>query len=166
MFSKVRAENEPSLEPPPSLDSLPDDIIYDVLARVPRCYYAAISLVCKSFRSMVASSKLYKQRSLLGCNDNVLYHYDVNETKLRAFVPNQRCWKVVKGLEELSSMTAGSWWSRTESYDGKLAIFFPKRHDYLKAKIQICCAYISVDRRRGGEIFGEVHWCALEVNLI
>ena len=44
----------------PSSPSLPYDLVLMVVARVPRVYYRTLSLVSKSFRSMVASPELYK----------------------------------------------------------------------------------------------------------
>ncbi|CAA7023539.1 unnamed protein product [Microthlaspi erraticum] len=64
------AEKEQSSEPPPSL---PEDVILDILARVPRCNYPTLSLVSKHFRSLVASREIYARRSLLGCTENCVY---------------------------------------------------------------------------------------------
>ncbi|CAA7023535.1 unnamed protein product [Microthlaspi erraticum] len=64
------AEKEQSSEPPPSL---PEDVIVDILARVPRCNYPTLSLVSKHFRSLVASREIYARRSLLGCTEHCLY---------------------------------------------------------------------------------------------
>ncbi|KAG2312728.1 hypothetical protein Bca52824_024285 [Brassica carinata] len=53
--------------------------------------------------------------------DDVLYYHDCLENKLRWYDPKQRCWGVVKGVEELLAgtrdfgymhcvcVTAGSW---------------------------------------------------------
>ncbi|CAH8387607.1 unnamed protein product [Eruca vesicaria subsp. sativa] len=60
-------------EPPSLVPSLPDYIVLDILARVPRCYYPTLSLVSKHFRSLVVSPELYSRRSLLSCNENCLY---------------------------------------------------------------------------------------------
>ncbi|CAH2060108.1 unnamed protein product [Thlaspi arvense] len=46
---------------------LPEDVIVDIIARVPRCDYPTLSLVSKHFRSLVASPELYARRSLLSC---------------------------------------------------------------------------------------------------
>ncbi|CAH2071108.1 unnamed protein product [Thlaspi arvense] len=89
MSSKVRAKREdqpPVLEPPRSLMmmSLPYDLIVDIVARVPSCYYPKISLVTKSFQSLVTSPELYTRRSLLGCTEHCLYLvlYIDNECRL------------------------------------------------------------------------------------
>ncbi|CAA7057654.1 unnamed protein product [Microthlaspi erraticum] len=68
------AEKEQSSEPPPCLmTSLPEYVIVDILARVPRCNYPTLSLVSKHFRSLVASREIYARRSLLGCTENCVY---------------------------------------------------------------------------------------------
>ncbi|KAL1190418.1 F-box/kelch-repeat protein [Cardamine amara subsp. amara] len=52
------------------LSSLPDEMILSCLARVSRSDQAAMSLVSKSYRSLMASPELYKTRSVLGCVEN------------------------------------------------------------------------------------------------
>ncbi|ESQ38677.1 hypothetical protein EUTSA_v10029317mg [Eutrema salsugineum] len=83
MSFKVRAKKEHS---PSMITSLPYDIIMNIIACVPRCYYPTISLVSKIFRSLVASPELYKRRSLLGCTEHclygVLYNYDTSDYRL------------------------------------------------------------------------------------
>ncbi|WZZ21247.1 LOW QUALITY PROTEIN: hypothetical protein YC2023_122634 [Brassica napus] len=58
---------------PPSLliPSLPDDVTVDIVARVPRSHYPSLSLVSKSFRKLIASTKLYKRRSQLGITEHI-----------------------------------------------------------------------------------------------
>ncbi|CAA7019572.1 unnamed protein product [Microthlaspi erraticum] len=74
MSSKVRAQKKQSSELQPfQITSLPDDIIVDIVARVPRYNYPAISIVSKSFRALVSSPELYRRRSLLGCTEHCLY---------------------------------------------------------------------------------------------
>ncbi|CAL9224337.1 unnamed protein product [Arabidopsis halleri] len=53
--------------------SLPDDLILSCVARVSRLYYPTLSLVSKSFRSLLASPELYKTRSLLDRTESCLY---------------------------------------------------------------------------------------------
>ncbi|CAA7014932.1 unnamed protein product [Microthlaspi erraticum] len=61
-------------EPPPCVTtSLPEDVIVDILARVPRCNYPTLSLVSKHFRSLFASREIYARRSLLGFMENCVY---------------------------------------------------------------------------------------------
>ncbi|XP_010489786.2 PREDICTED: F-box/kelch-repeat protein At5g51250-like [Camelina sativa] len=55
------------------IPSLPDDLALSIVARVSRLYYPILSLVSKSFRSLVASPDLYKARSLLGTTESCLY---------------------------------------------------------------------------------------------
>ncbi|EOA29347.1 hypothetical protein CARUB_v10025632mg [Capsella rubella] len=51
---------------PPSLFSLPLDIVLTVLARVPKRYYPILCCVSKKLRSLVRSPEILKTRSLLG----------------------------------------------------------------------------------------------------
>ncbi|CAA7033620.1 unnamed protein product [Microthlaspi erraticum] len=53
--------------------SLPYDLLLDCVARVSRLYYPTLSLVCKRFRSLLASPELYKARSLSGNTERCLY---------------------------------------------------------------------------------------------
>ncbi|XP_010436207.2 PREDICTED: F-box/kelch-repeat protein At4g39560-like [Camelina sativa] len=55
------------------IPSLPDDLLLCILARVSRLYYPILSLVSKSFRSLLASPHLYETRSLLGRTESCLY---------------------------------------------------------------------------------------------
>ncbi|CAL9228200.1 unnamed protein product [Arabidopsis halleri] len=76
--SAASAEEPPhkkrKMSPPPSiLSSLSDDMVMSCLARVSRSDQAALSMVSKSYRSLVASPDLYRTRSLLGCAENYLY---------------------------------------------------------------------------------------------
>ncbi|KAJ4905907.1 F-box/kelch-repeat protein [Raphanus sativus] len=57
----------------PLIQSLPDDVTLDIVARVPRSHYPTLSLVSKKFRNLIASSKLYKRRSQLGITQHRLY---------------------------------------------------------------------------------------------
>ncbi|CAH2060068.1 unnamed protein product [Thlaspi arvense] len=71
---RYKLEKEQSTEPPPSvMTSLPDDVIIDILARIPRCDYPILSLVSKHFRSLVSWPEIYVRRSLLGCTEHCLY---------------------------------------------------------------------------------------------
>ncbi|XP_010449458.1 PREDICTED: F-box/kelch-repeat protein At4g19870-like [Camelina sativa] len=66
----------PSSSPPsssPSLFSLPDEIVVNCLARISRSYYPTLSLVSKSFRSILSSTELYAARSQLGSTEKCLY---------------------------------------------------------------------------------------------
>ncbi|CAN7049132.1 unnamed protein product [Brassica rapa subsp. trilocularis] len=49
------------------LPSFPDDLSMSCFACVSRLYHPTLSLVSKSFASLLASRELYKTRSLLGC---------------------------------------------------------------------------------------------------
>ncbi|CAN6906104.1 unnamed protein product [Brassica oleracea] len=65
---------EKKRSPPPSpITSLPEDVVVDILARVPICNYPRVSLVSKRFRSLVSSPEIYARRSSLGCTEHCLY---------------------------------------------------------------------------------------------
>ncbi|XP_024010257.1 F-box/kelch-repeat protein At4g38940-like [Eutrema salsugineum] len=91
--------------------------------------------------------------------DDVLYYDNILANELSAYDPKQRCWRVVKGLEELKSKTSGSCGSNMVSYGEKLAMFFQKYHDAKKVTKDIWCAEIVLERCQGGEIWGKVEWC-------
>ncbi|XP_010444894.1 PREDICTED: F-box/kelch-repeat protein At4g39560-like [Camelina sativa] len=55
------------------IPSLPDDLLLSIFARVSRLDYPILSLVSKSFRSLLASPHLYETRSLLGRTESCLY---------------------------------------------------------------------------------------------
>ncbi|XP_019093848.1 PREDICTED: F-box/kelch-repeat protein At4g38940-like [Camelina sativa] len=55
------------------MTSLPEELILDCVARVPRCYHPILSLVSDKFRSFVTSPEIYMVRSLLGNEDHSLY---------------------------------------------------------------------------------------------
>ncbi|KAG7543802.1 Kelch repeat type 1 [Arabidopsis thaliana x Arabidopsis arenosa] len=58
---------------PNSNPSLSDALLISCLARVSRLYYPTLSLVSKSFRSLLASPELYKARLLLDRTESCLY---------------------------------------------------------------------------------------------
>ncbi|XP_024004092.1 F-box/kelch-repeat protein At4g38940-like [Eutrema salsugineum] len=97
---------------------------------------------------------LNSKKWMNGCVvDDVLYYHYRHENEIRAYDPKQRCWSVVKGLEELLSETTNSLVSRTVSYCGKLVLFFGKRSSW-----KVRCAEILMERRQGGELWGKVEW--------
>ncbi|KAL1190960.1 F-box/kelch-repeat protein [Cardamine amara subsp. amara] len=59
--------------PTKQLPSLPYDLILSCLARVSRLHYPTLSLVSKTFQSLIASPELYKTRSLLNRTESCLY---------------------------------------------------------------------------------------------
>ncbi|KAJ4869425.1 F-box/kelch-repeat protein [Raphanus sativus] len=74
-------QKKTKLPPPPpfhhqpclSFSSLPNDITLNCFARIPKSYYPKISLVSKSFRSLLSSSELYAARSQMGTTEICLY---------------------------------------------------------------------------------------------
>ncbi|EOA29068.1 hypothetical protein CARUB_v10025324mg [Capsella rubella] len=85
MKRKRKARKRPSPEPFPIL-SLPEDLVLNCLARVSRLYHPVLSLVSKSFRSLISSPKLYVTRSLLGLTESCLY------VCLRPYPNSNPCW--------------------------------------------------------------------------
>nr|DAD40187.1 TPA_asm: hypothetical protein HUJ06_014510 [Nelumbo nucifera] len=61
--------------PPPSLlvPDLPDDVALQCIARVPSFYHCDLSLVCKSWRSILRSPIFFSTRSLLNCTQHFLF---------------------------------------------------------------------------------------------
>ncbi|XP_010511064.1 PREDICTED: putative F-box/kelch-repeat protein At5g28160 [Camelina sativa] len=59
----------------PSFVSLPDEIILNCLARISRSYYPRLSLVCKTFRSLIVSRDLNLTRYELKTHETVVYVY-------------------------------------------------------------------------------------------
>ncbi|CAH8313386.1 unnamed protein product [Eruca vesicaria subsp. sativa] len=68
-----KSKNEQSSQPPSLITSLPDDVMVDILARVPRQDYPALSLASKQFWSLIKSHEIYSRRSLLRCTETCLY---------------------------------------------------------------------------------------------
>ncbi|XP_010467791.1 PREDICTED: F-box/kelch-repeat protein At4g19865-like [Camelina sativa] len=58
---------------PPSFSLLPDEIAMNCLARISRSYYPTLSVVSKSFRSIISSTELYAARSHIGTTEQCLY---------------------------------------------------------------------------------------------
>ncbi|CAN7102822.1 unnamed protein product [Brassica rapa subsp. narinosa] len=58
---------------PLSLLLLPDELSLNCLARVPRCYHPSVSMVSTTMRRLIASPKIYVERSFLRRTENVLY---------------------------------------------------------------------------------------------
>ncbi|KAG7533479.1 F-box domain [Arabidopsis thaliana x Arabidopsis arenosa] len=67
-WKKKKPSKDPTANP-----SLPYDLIVSILTRVSRSYYTKLSLVSKSFRSILASPELYQTRTLLGKTETFLY---------------------------------------------------------------------------------------------
>ncbi|CAG7879111.1 unnamed protein product [Brassica rapa] len=66
-------ESNPTAQSSSPIPSLPYDLVLLCVARVSRLYYPTLSLVSKSFRSLVSSPELYKTRSLFGFTESCLY---------------------------------------------------------------------------------------------
>ncbi|KAL1213958.1 F-box/kelch-repeat protein [Cardamine amara subsp. amara] len=68
-----KPSSTPQQSTPNPIPSLPDDLVFHIIARISRLYYPTLSLVSKSFRSLLASPELYKTRSLLGRTESCFY---------------------------------------------------------------------------------------------
>ncbi|CAF1857157.1 F-box/kelch-repeat protein At5g49000-like [Brassica napus] len=79
MSSHKKKRNKKLLNPSPLFPlstanlSLPHDLLLNCIGRLSRLYYPTLSLVCKSYRSLIASPELYKTRSLLNRTESCLY---------------------------------------------------------------------------------------------
>lgn len=71
MTSKIKRKSES--QAPSLITSLPEDVIFNILARIPRREYPTLSLVSRHFRSLVASPGLYVRRSSLGFTEPCFY---------------------------------------------------------------------------------------------
>ncbi|KAJ4870938.1 putative F-box/kelch-repeat protein [Raphanus sativus] len=71
-MKKIKKESS-SESSPPSFLSLPHDIVFNTLARIPRTSYPILYLVSKSFRSLLASPGLEAARSLIGRPEKYLH---------------------------------------------------------------------------------------------
>ncbi|CDY18006.1 BnaC03g30780D [Brassica napus] len=75
----MKSETEPSekkdknLNPSLSLFSLPDDIVLNCIARISTSYYPKLSLVSKTFASLISSYELYKTRCLQNTYEEILH---------------------------------------------------------------------------------------------
>ncbi|CAA7031702.1 unnamed protein product [Microthlaspi erraticum] len=63
----------PPTPQPTSNPDLPDDLLLSCFVRVSRLYYPILSLVSKSFRSLLSSPELYQTRSQLDRTESCLY---------------------------------------------------------------------------------------------
>ncbi|CAA7047224.1 unnamed protein product [Microthlaspi erraticum] len=72
---KGKSKREEEQSPPQSCTflSLPYDLLLTCVARISRLYYPSLSLVSKTFRSLLDSPELYKERSRLGQTESCLY---------------------------------------------------------------------------------------------
>ncbi|XP_056847312.1 F-box/kelch-repeat protein At4g38940-like [Raphanus sativus] len=85
--------------------SLPEDIVVDILARVPRHDYPRVSLVSKYFQSLVSSPELYARRSSLGCTEHCLYVVLYNWANIvdRLYTLKDKGLVLISGLPDMPS---------------------------------------------------------------
>ncbi|KAK1581352.1 hypothetical protein Q3G72_005229 [Acer saccharum] len=60
-------------ESPRLIPSLPDEISFQILARLPRIYYLKVKLVSRAWKAVIMSSELFKLRKELGMTEEWLY---------------------------------------------------------------------------------------------
>ncbi|CAH8353106.1 unnamed protein product [Eruca vesicaria subsp. sativa] len=72
-FEEVEPKRKKISQPLPSFSSLPDEITENILARVSRWNYPSLSLVSKSFHSILSSMEIYKTRSQIGTEETCVY---------------------------------------------------------------------------------------------
>lgn len=72
-FEEVEPKKEKICQPLSLFSSLPDEITENILARVSRWNYPSLSLVSKSFRSLLSSMQIYKTRSQIGTEETCVY---------------------------------------------------------------------------------------------
>ncbi|CAN6825846.1 unnamed protein product, partial [Brassica oleracea] len=72
---KKKNRTSPPPAPPscPSFSLFPDEIFVNCLARISRMYYPTLSIISKSFRSLLSSTELYTARSHIGTTEQCLY---------------------------------------------------------------------------------------------
>ncbi|CAN8291117.1 unnamed protein product [Cochlearia groenlandica] len=70
---KTKVKREESSDQSSLIKSLHEDVMVDIIARVPRNDYLTLSLVSNQFRSLVRSPELYARRSSLGYTQRGVY---------------------------------------------------------------------------------------------
>ncbi|KAJ4905417.1 putative F-box/kelch-repeat protein [Raphanus sativus] len=73
--SEPSEKKSKNLNPSLSLFSLPDDILLNCIARISPSYYPKLTLVSKTFASLVSSYELYTTRLLQKTDEHILYVY-------------------------------------------------------------------------------------------
>ncbi|CAN8328754.1 unnamed protein product [Cochlearia groenlandica] len=92
--------------------------------------------------------------------DNLLYTFDGNH-QIKVYDPNQKIWRVLKGVEDLHKIPS---WSRMVNYGGKLAVVVDLGS---KNTTEIYCTLIELERRQGDarEIWGKIVSSQCVLNL-
>ncbi|CAA7032737.1 unnamed protein product [Microthlaspi erraticum] len=81
-MEEMKKSSSESHPPPTSFSSLPYEIVVSCLARISRIHRPTLSLVSKSFRSLIASAELDATRSRMGKTEECLYVcLDLNKNK-------------------------------------------------------------------------------------
>ncbi|ESQ28053.1 hypothetical protein EUTSA_v10019473mg [Eutrema salsugineum] len=84
----------PPIPSPSWFSSLPIDIVWKILAHVPKRHYPTLSCVCKNFRYLVRSPEIHRIRSLLRKDSLFICFYDeTSRPKIRKwFTSHTRKW--------------------------------------------------------------------------
>ncbi|CAN8315326.1 unnamed protein product [Cochlearia groenlandica] len=90
---------------------------------------------------------------------DVLYYFDRVDDRLRAYDTKERCWGVVKGLDRFFRAIGNLGSPECVSCGGKITLSRGKGREFW-------CEEISLLRRRGGEIWGNVEWLDHAVAMI
>ncbi|KAF4371687.1 hypothetical protein CsatB_023682 [Cannabis sativa] len=72
-MSTTESSSQSAPESAVLIPSLSDDVALNCLARIPRCHHPTLSLVSKTFRSLLSSPLLFNARSLLNSTQHFLY---------------------------------------------------------------------------------------------
>ncbi|KAF2604973.1 hypothetical protein F2Q70_00027811 [Brassica cretica] len=103
---------EDNYQPPSSLSSLPDDVVLNCLARVPRSDDLNISCVSKTLRSLVRSPELCRLRSRLPKKSLYLFYHFHQDSKRCHWITLRRGEKMITSthdyqVEQRSGSLAG-----------------------------------------------------------
>ncbi|KAH0915096.1 hypothetical protein HID58_029542 [Brassica napus] len=132
--SKRKKKTSPPPSTSPSFSLLPDEIIVSCLALISRAYYPRLSIISKSFRSLLSSKQLYTARSHIGSTEQCLYvclsdeRYQSPQWFTRWINPNLALEKkkkkktLGKSLAPIPSMIVARNDSLTCFYDGKIYV--------------------------------------------
>ncbi|KAJ4903253.1 F-box/kelch-repeat protein [Raphanus sativus] len=140
MTSNVSRKNKQSL-----ITSLPEDVTFDILARVPRCEYPTLSLVSKQLRSLT-SPELYLRRSLLGVTEPCFYalFYDSQSHDCRWYIIHRkangnRCLVLIQSLPTMNLGTS------FVAVDSKMYVFGGSDDHTKYRALSIDCRFHTVE---------------------
>ncbi|KAL6899286.1 hypothetical protein ACP4OV_005944 [Aristida adscensionis] len=102
---------------PRIIPSLPDELSFEILARLPRIHYLNIKMVCRSWKAAVTSYELSQLRREIGVSEEWLYvltKVEANKLNWYALDPVSQKWQRLPPMpsfvnEEESNRRAGFW---------------------------------------------------------